>query len=188
MCIHGAGSGKHVFLLTMTAGCQRLEPWGPADLLSWKTWRHCEGGTSRPGCLMGWGKGRRGQRQPEVPIWRRKKMLMLLREARKSRGSGTAPTYTCPPVLKHTQNVSSLFLHNQSWDLTFWKVLERTPGLPACWVESQCLWMIRSLGQMLSSPPPRPQLPFLWEACRYRVLELAALPGVLIISWKLNWL
>ena len=83
-----------------------------------------------------------------------------------------------PSALKCNENTSCSFLCSQMWGCTFWKVQKRTPSsLPEC---SVSLWMSHSLEQMLTTPPS--QLHFLWEACRYRVLKLATLPGILIIS------
>ena len=98
MCVwvQWPGFGKNVCLLKMTAGCQWLEPWGPADLLSWKMWRHRDGGTDRPGQPVRWCVGRRGAKPARDCHLEDRRTVMLLREARKPRGRGVATKLTCP--------------------------------------------------------------------------------------------
>ena len=109
VCIQWPGFGKNVCLLKMTAGCQWLEPWGPADLLSWKMWRHRDGGTDRPGWPMRWCVGRRGAKPARDCHLEDRRTVILLREARKPRGRGVATKLTCPAVLQCNENTSSHF-------------------------------------------------------------------------------
>ena len=179
VCMQWPGSGKNVCLLKMTAGCPWLEPWGPAHLLSWKMWRHRDGGTGRPGQPVRWCVGRSGAEPAGGSHLEGRRTAMLIGKGRKPRGRGVATKLTCPPVLKCSENTSSPFLRNQMWDRAFWKVQQRTSSNFPEGSLNLSGWFT-----LLSKCSPRPpsQLHFLWEACRYWVLKLATLPGILIIS------
>lgn len=65
MCILRIDPGKNVSFENdsgVPMGQHGWEPWGPADLLSGKARRHCEGGNDRPWWLIGWGVWRRGSK------------------------------------------------------------------------------------------------------------------------------
>lgn len=120
-------------------------------------------------------RGKASQRFPS----RRQEEGYAIKKSKKTKRKRSRNKTDLPPVLKCSENTSSSFLHNQMWDLAFWKVQERTPSSFPEWSLNLSGWFT-----LLSKCSPRPtsQLHFLWEACRYWVLKLATLPGILITS------